>query len=65
MVVDDIVADPNADAAETVSTDVDTLTIMRDYVDGLTVTCDKRDLQTYLQQLYHEAVTTTQSSRMS
>ena len=65
MVVDDIVADATEVTSDAISTDVDTLTIMRDYVEGLAVSCDKRELQTYLHQLYHEAVTTTQSSRMS
>lgn len=64
MVVDDVALD--TDAPETVeTTDVDTITIMQDYVDGLSVSCDKQALHTYLRQLYQEATVSSQSSRLS
>jgi DNA repair exonuclease SbcCD nuclease subunit len=64
MIVDDIVAAGTTDEPDP-STDVDTLTLMTDYIDGLTLSCDKQALQSYLQSLYHEAVSTTHSARVS
>jgi DNA repair exonuclease SbcCD nuclease subunit len=63
LVVDDIVV--NEDDSENARTDVDTLTLMREYVESLSINCDKAELDTYLQSLYHEAITANQSSRCS
>lgn len=64
MVVDDIVSDVDV-SAETVSADIDTATIIHEYINAATTSCDKADLQMYVQHLYREAIATTQSSRLS
>lgn len=65
LIVDDIISAPSESEMDSVSTDVDTLTLMNDYVEGLGVTCDKSELQTYLRTLYHEAMMSTNSARLS
>jgi DNA repair exonuclease SbcCD nuclease subunit len=65
IVVDDIVVDDNGDESEAPVTDVDTLTLMREYVDSLSITCDKEELFNYLQTKYREALAATQSARFS
>jgi hypothetical protein len=65
LIVDDIISAPSENEMDSVSTDVDTLTLMNDYVEGLGVTCDKSELQTYLRTLYHEAMMSTNSARLS
>jgi hypothetical protein len=65
LIVDDIVnmlPDSDIDAP---SNDIDTLTLMDDYVEGLGVSCDKAELQTYLRSLYHDAMMNTNSARLS
>jgi hypothetical protein len=64
MIVDDIQSS-DRDGVEMPSTDIDTLTLMQEYVDGLSISCDKYELQSYLNRLYHEAVTASQSARLS
>jgi DNA repair exonuclease SbcCD nuclease subunit len=65
LVVDDIIV--NEDDSETPApvTDADTLTLMREYVDALSISCDRQDLTRYLDGLYHEAVTANQAVRFS
>jgi hypothetical protein len=65
LIVDDIISASSESEMDSVSTDVDTLTLMNDYVEGLGVTCDKSELQTYLRTLYHEAMMSTNSARLS
>ena len=65
LIVDDIVnvlPDSEIDAP---SNDIDTLTLMNDYVEGLSVSCDKAELQTYLRTLYHDAMMNSNSARLS
>jgi DNA repair exonuclease SbcCD nuclease subunit len=66
MVVDDVTAqtEDGTELPEHVSADIDTLSLMTDYVSGLSVTCDKIELQTYLQNTYREALTQSQSARV-
>tara|TARA_R110000868_G_scaffold79604_29_gene226474 strand:+ start:776 stop:1870 length:1095 start_codon:yes stop_codon:yes gene_type:complete len=64
MVVDDIVTTAGPDVTD-LTTDIDTLTLMKDYVDGLAVTCNKTALQKYLQDLYQDALAATQSARIT
>lgn len=64
MVVDDIAStsiDANTDA---ISADVDTPSLIRDYVENLSVSCDKIELQQYLQTVYRDALSLTQSGRV-
>lgn len=66
IVVDDVqqahIDDPEAE--HTASADIDTLSLMTEYVSDLSVTCDKMELQTYLQNTYREALTQSQSVRI-
>lgn len=65
LVVDDIIVD---DADETESTDIpdlDTLTLIREYLDTLSISCDKDELFAYLRDKYHDAVASSQSARLS
>jgi len=64
MIVDDIQSTDN-DGVDMPSTDIDTLALMQEYVEGLSISCDKHELQSYLNRLYHEAVTASQSARLS
>ena len=64
LIVDDIVNTLTADDTAMASADVDTLALITDYVDGLTVSCDKAELQAYLRTTYHDAMTTTASARL-
>lgn len=66
VVIDDIVfegTDPLEQ--EVLTTDVDTVSLIREYVEHTTVTCDKIALLTYLEELYRESVASTQSGRIS
>jgi len=65
LIVDDIVNTLPSDDTAPASSDVDTLTLMNDYVEGLTTSCDKAELQAYLRTLYHDAMMTTSSARLS
>lgn len=66
VVIDDIVFDGTEvlDQDE-LTTDVDTVSLIREYVEHTTVTCDKIALLTYLEDLYRESVASTQSGRIS
>ena len=65
LIVDDIVNTlPDSDA-DTLSADVDTMTLIEDYVEGLSVSCDKAELQSYLRTLYHDAMMNTNSARLN
>lgn len=64
MVVDDVALMTQEATADDLSTDIDTLTLMEDYVDSLSVTCDKKELQRYLQDVYRDAMSVTQSARV-
>lgn len=63
MVVDDIAVPADTDT-DTLSADIDTLSLIRDYVDNLSLTCDKMELQQYLQDVYRDAMSVTQSARV-
>jgi hypothetical protein len=67
VVVDDIVV--NDDDTETRTVDavqsIDTLALMKEYVDTLSISCDKNELNTYLRGLYTEALDADQSARLS
>ena len=65
MIVDDIVNTLPDSEIDALSADVDTMTLMDDYVEGLSVSCDKAELQTYLRSLYHDAMMNTNSARLS
>lgn len=61
-VIDDIISSDEDGDGEHVSMDIDTLTIIDEYVDGLTVNCDKSELKTYLRSVYSEAQALSQTS---
>lgn len=67
VIVDDIIV--NDDDTETRTDDdlstVDTLSVMTDFVDTLSISCDKNELTNYLRDLYHEALAANQSARLS
>jgi DNA repair exonuclease SbcCD nuclease subunit len=65
IVVDDIVV--NEDESETAieTTHVDTLGLMNEFVDTLSINCDKARLKSYLQTKYTEALAASQSVRLS
>jgi len=65
MIVDDIVNTLPDNEIDAPSNDVDTLMLMDDYVEGLSVSCDKAELQTYLRSLYHDAMMNSNSARLS
>lgn len=67
LVVDDIVVNEDDDGTATANNtpDVDTLILMREYVQSLSISCDKDELVKYLQTKYHEAVASTQSARLA
>ena len=66
LVVDDIIVD-DADEGESagIPTDLDTLTLMKDYIDTLSISCDKDELFAYLRDKYQDAVSSSQSARLS
>ena len=64
MVVDDVALTTEEASGDDVSTDIDTLSLIHDYVDNLSVACDKMELQQYLQDVYREAMSVTQSARV-
>lgn len=67
VIVDDIIV--NDDDTETRSFDdlksIDTLALIGDYVDGLSISCDKSELKGYLGELYREAMDADQSARIA
>lgn len=65
VVVDDIIVNDDNDEEEKQTPDVDTLTLMQEYVDSLSITCDREELMTYLQSKYHEAIAIHQSARLA
>ena len=65
LVIDDIIVDDADEAESTHIPDIDTLTLMREYIDTLSISCDKDELFAYLQAKYHDAVSATQSARLS
>ncbi len=63
VVVDDIVVnETDEEVDETV--DIDTLELVREYINTLTISCDKAELDKYMRGLYHKAMDAAQSSRM-
>lgn len=66
IVVDDILIhdEDERDPDEHGTPDVDTLTLMKEFVDSLAISCDKDELYAYLQGKYHEAMAASQSSRL-
>jgi predicted phosphodiesterase len=65
LVVDDIVINDEDETDETSeSPDVDTLTLMKGFVESLSISCDKDELFDYLQTKYHDAIAASQSARV-
>jgi len=64
MIVDDVQSN-DSEGNELPTTDIDTLTLMQEYVEGLSISCDKTELKSYLNRLYHDVVTASQSARLS
>ena len=65
LVIDDIIVDDADEAESTSIPDIDTLTLMREYIDTLSISCDKDELFAYLREKYHDAVAATTSARLS
>ena len=65
LVVDDIIVDDADEGESTEIPDLDTLTLMKDYIDTLSISCDKDELFTYLREKYQDAVASSQSARLS
>lgn len=63
MVVDDIAVSADTET-DTLSADIDTLSLIHDYVANLSLTCDKIELQQYLCDVYRDALSVTQSARV-
>ena len=63
IVIDDITANDLEDTPSDLSTDIDTVTLIREYIDTLTINCDKDALFAYLQTKYHEALAASQNAR--
>lgn len=64
IVVDDITANDLEDTPSDASNDIDTVTLMREYIDTLTINCDKDALFAYLQTKYQEAIAASQNARV-
>lgn len=65
VVIDDIVLDmTSVEDTQSLTTDVDTVSLIQEYVEHLTVSCDKISLLSYLQDLYRDAVANSQSGRI-
>lgn len=63
VIMDDIIVnddDTETRTAEEDLTSVDTLAVMTEFVDNLSITCDKQELTGYLRGLYHEALVAQQ-----
>jgi DNA repair exonuclease SbcCD nuclease subunit len=65
LVVDDIIVDDADEQESTEIPDLDTLTLMREYIDTLSISCDKDELFAYLRDKYQDAVASSQSARLS
>jgi len=65
LVIDDIIVHDEDDKDVETTQDVDTLELMRDYVNSLSISCDKQELHNYLRSLYQEALASTQSARLT
>lgn len=65
MVIDDIIVNDDDTEQEVETTDVDTLTLMRDFINDTTISCDKDALFAFLKTKYQDAMAATQSSRLS
>lgn len=63
MVVDDIAVSADTEP-DTLSADIDTLSLIHVYVANLSLTCDKIELQQYLCNVYRDALSVTQSGRV-
>lgn len=64
VVVDDIVVPAEGADESSVSTDINTLSLIREYVESLSVSCDKTELQQYLQSVYHDALGVSPNGRV-
>jgi DNA repair exonuclease SbcCD nuclease subunit len=65
LVVDDINIDDTEETEPTSENpDIDTLTLMKEFVDSLSISCDKDELFAFLQAKYHEAIAASQSARL-
>jgi hypothetical protein len=67
QVVDDIMVNDDGDETKTFdeSALLDTVALMREYVESLSISCDKVELNKYLQGIYLEAIAANQSARLS
>lgn len=65
QVIDDIVINDGEDDSESNVQTLDTLALMQEYVETLTISCDKSELQKYLQELYKKAIDSTLSARLT
>jgi DNA repair exonuclease SbcCD nuclease subunit len=66
IVVDDVVIhdEDEKDVTNHGTADVDTLTLMKEFVDSLAISCDRKELFAYLQSKYHEAMAASQSAKL-
>jgi DNA repair exonuclease SbcCD nuclease subunit len=65
VVVDDIIVNDAEEGVDALTTDVDTLTLMREYVETLSISCDKDELFAYLRKNYEEAIAQAHNVRFS
>lgn len=65
IVVDDVVVNDDDTESQVETTHVDTLGLMNDFIDSLTINANKTDLKTYMTQTYHNALNASKSVRMS
>ena len=65
LVIDDIIADDAEETPSDSAPDVDTLTLMHEFINTLNISCDKDELFAYLQSKYQDAVASSQSARLS
>ncbi len=63
LAVDDIIVNDDNSETTAPTTDVDTLTVIHEYVESLSTSADKNELDAYLQSLYVEATDQQKSSK--
>ena len=66
MLVDDIIVNADGDEVpiENLAA-IDTMALMQDYVDSLSISCSKDELNRYLRSLYLEAIAANASGRLA
>lgn len=65
IVVDDIIVNDDDTETQMPTNNIDTLGLMSEFVDDLSINCDKDRLKAYLASKYTEALAASQSVRMS